>query len=380
MDGTRRRSRSRSRSRNTRRSYASRLPNNARSNNIWTSRGSVLNSLPNTNVSNSENNMNSVWSANLNSSSVNTRKRGMYTINSNFKPNIKTPLHKTSARRHLLQDARALREKLLDALKDSTKPETIDTNSLYQEMNQFFYDMRPWRKVFLRDEYKEIIHTIGDLYDRTADKFNEALDKKPKSGGSQRPITSHERFIRGMIELDKANVESWEAKVDALHQDVEVLERKIKEQRANNAPARKQLQDDLTKKREELRVAKRFLEISKESLERDLKELHALENPVHRGGSRTIAWLEEEVRKAESKIDNLLQTLETAERKKEHFIQIRRDHNASNKPAIAQLQKDISRYDALVKAYTQLLEFQRDIRKIAQDELTSFRSGSNATA
>jgi hypothetical protein len=61
---------------------------------------------------------------------------------------------------------------------------------------------------------------------------------------------------------------------------VEVLERKITEQRANNAPARKQLHEDLTKKKETLRVAKRQVEINRDSLERDLKELAALNTPA----------------------------------------------------------------------------------------------------
>lgn len=104
----------------------------------------------------------------------------MYTIDPDFKPEIKTPLRKASARGHLLKDARALREKLLDALKASTKPETIDTDSLYKEMNQLFYDMRPWREVFLRDEYKEINQTIGKLYDRVANKYNKILENSSK--------------------------------------------------------------------------------------------------------------------------------------------------------------------------------------------------------
>jgi hypothetical protein len=200
----------------------------------------------------------------------------MYTIDPDFKPEIKTPLRKASARGHLLKDARALREKLLDALKASTKPETIDTDSLYKEMNQLFYDMRPWREVFLRDEYKDINRTIGTLYDRVADKYNEHLEHGNKRGGSYRPLSTQERFLHGMVDLDKANVESWETKIDVLEQDIEVLERKITEQRENNASARKQLRDDLTKKKEQLRVAKQYLELSKAALERDRKELAAM--------------------------------------------------------------------------------------------------------
>ena len=105
----------------------------------------------------------------------------MYTIDPEFEPEIKTPLRKASARRYLLKDARTLREKLLDALKESTGPETIDTDSLYKEMNQLFYDMRPWREVFMRDEFKEINQTIGKLYDRVADKYNEFLENSQKT-------------------------------------------------------------------------------------------------------------------------------------------------------------------------------------------------------
>lgn len=177
------RSRSRSRSRNTRRNrYANALPFNTRSENLWTSRGSILNSLPDTNISsNYTTNSDNSWSVSTNSSSVNTAKRGMYTVDSNFKPEMKTPLRKASARRYILADARVLREKLLDALRPSTKPETIDTDSLYKEMNQLFYDMRPWREVFLRDEYKEINRTIGTLYDRVADKYNNFLESSKKT-------------------------------------------------------------------------------------------------------------------------------------------------------------------------------------------------------
>lgn len=77
--------------------------------------------------------------------------------------------------------------------------------------------------------------------------------------------------------MDRANMEFWQAKVDSLEQDVEVLERKLTEQRANNAPARKQLHEDLTKKKEKMRVAKHQVEIYREVLERGLKELAALD-------------------------------------------------------------------------------------------------------
>ena len=100
--------------------------------------------------------------------------------------------------------------------------------------------------------------------------------KSTTRGGSQRAYSSRERFLRGMLELDRQNYEKWESKADALEQDVEVLERKRDEQRANNAPARKQIQADLTKKREELRVAKRFCELTREAVRRDLEELAAL--------------------------------------------------------------------------------------------------------
>jgi chromosome segregation ATPase len=50
------------------------------------------------------------------------------------------------------------------------------------------------------------------------------------------------------IEEDKKKLENIKSKIDILIQDVEVLEKKLNEQAANNLPARKQLKTDLRKK------------------------------------------------------------------------------------------------------------------------------------
>jgi chromosome segregation ATPase len=76
-----------------------------------------------------------------------------------------------------------------------------------------------------------------------------------RSGNSRNPqslLFTRIRDVSRQIENDRRELENIESKIDALSQDVEVLQKKLNEQRANNLPARKQVETDLRKKERSL--------------------------------------------------------------------------------------------------------------------------------
>jgi chromosome segregation ATPase len=66
--------------------------------------------------------------------------------------------------------------------------------------------------------------------------------------------------LRRLLEQDRRELEKTEDKVGSLEQDVEVLTKKINDQRPNNRAARGQLLGDLIRKRRALREERRWLE------------------------------------------------------------------------------------------------------------------------
>lgn len=123
----------------------------------------------------------------------------------------------------------------------------------------------------------EIGMVIKQAKKRSTRRRRSTMRSRSQRGGSQRAISYRERALRGLIEFDRSHLRNYEQKLDTLEQDVEVLERKLSEQRQNNAPARKQIQDDMRKKKEEMRVAKLHIDNYRVLLERQLKELAAME-------------------------------------------------------------------------------------------------------
>ena len=69
------------------------------------------------------------------------------------------------------------------------------------------------------------------------------------------------RDVSRQIEDDRKELVNIESKIDTLSQDVEVLEKKLNEQAANNLPARKQVEIDLRKKIKSLDKEKDWLTV-----------------------------------------------------------------------------------------------------------------------
>lgn len=74
-------------------------------------------------------------------------------------------------------------------------------------------------------------------------------------GGAYRENIREERDLRRQIEMDSKALETWTEKAETYKQEVEVAERVLAEQRANNAPARKQALATLRGLKDRLREA-----------------------------------------------------------------------------------------------------------------------------
>ena len=92
--------------------------------------------------------------------------------------------------------------------------------------------------------------------------------RRAHRGGSQRSSQNNNSTLlqrriddaRRLLELDRRDLEKIEDTIGSLEQDVEVLTKKMREQRPNNQVARAQIQDDLILKRRALRKEKEWRE------------------------------------------------------------------------------------------------------------------------
>ncbi len=100
---------------------------------------------------------------------------------------------------------------------------------------------------------------------------------RAQRGGSERQPSAAIRSLRRQIEFDTKGLEFWTEKAEFFKQVVEVAERKLAEQRENNAPARKQIQIDLRVYRDKLREAEGHRDNYADVIGRDTKRLRILE-------------------------------------------------------------------------------------------------------